>query len=175
MMGQKFLRTTMFLYKIQDGMTPANTEAEEMKTMKNALVLGMIAALLLTTTASAVDVNKPGNHIAVIEKKTSDGPSAAKTMSEFGLAPRVTLSLASTLTSNIENRGTMTWNDPDNKVISVFLTIFFHDGDVATVTLFDTREGDTPASKGRVTFGLTPAGYNPPLGSNGFAYVTVTD
>ena len=144
----------------------------------SALVLTIAMAGIADQTTVGKDRGKQaGNRVAVIEKKTGDAREAAPAgeLAEYGYAPRVTLSFPSTLFSGRETAGVMTWKDPDDKVLSVFLTVFFHDGDVATVTLFDTREGDIAASSGRITFGITPAGYAPPLGSNGFLIVTVTD
>ncbi|MEW6364650.1 MAG: hypothetical protein AB1714_08415 [Acidobacteriota bacterium] len=142
------------------------------------LVLAIsMAGVADQTTAGRARGKQAGNRASVIEKKTGDGREAAPAgeLAEYGYAPRVTLSFPSTLFSGRETAGVMTWKDPDDKVVSVFLTVFFHDGDAATVTLFDTREGDIAASTGRITFGITPAGYDPPLGSNGFLIVTVTD
>jgi len=146
--------------------------------MRSKVAMVMIAAVSFGASVFADEVKKPGNDVTVIEKKTSDGPREAvpnAPEAEYGLAPRVTLSFPSTIAGNVEVRGTMSWTDSDDKVVSVFLTIFFHDGDAATITLFDTRQGDIAASRGRITFGITAAGYNPPLGSNGFVFVTVTD
>ena len=142
--------------------------------MKHALALVIIAVFLSATSAFAADVSKPGNQIKIIETQTSTGHGIPQNgeKSEYGIAPKVKFTLPSTLVSNRDNRGKMSWDDPDDGVIYAYLTVFYHDGDVQTVALFDDN---IPASKGQVTFTISPRGYNPPLGSNGFAFVTVTD
>lgn len=141
---------------------------------------GAIMAATLTAGVSAerkVGSKQGQDRVTVIEKKTSNARDAGTVgvNAEFGNAPRVTLSFPSTVAGGFETRGKMTFRESDDRVISVFLTVFFHDGDVATVTLYDTRDGDPPASSGTITFGITAAAYQPDLGSNGTAIVTVTD
>ena len=146
--------------------------------MKHALAMIAVTGMVLSSGASAAELSKGADRITVVKKETNIVREAQRpnaTSAEYGYAPRVTLSFPSTIVGGVDTNGTMTWRDPDNKVTRVFLTVFFHDGDVGTVSLFDVRDGDNAASSGRITFAITAAGYDPNLGSNGTVIVTVTD
>lgn len=134
-------------------------------------------AMVLFTAAGAAALEKGSSRITVVEKKQTSEAAIEKLSAEaeYGYAPRVTLSAPSTMFGNYENRVKLTWRETDDRVISVFLTVFFHDGDVQTVNLYDTRLGDPPSSSGTINLTINPAAYDPDLGSNGTVIVTVTD
>ena len=147
---------------------------------RSSMVLASMFVMAVTAAAAEnvrLEAKPARNRITILEKKTNETRSTVPEapQAEIGYAPRVTLSLPSTLFGNFESRGKVTWRDSDDRVISVFLTVFFHDGDVATVSLYDTRDGDPPSYSGSISFGITPAAYEPDLGSIGTAIVTVTD
>ena len=99
------------------------------------------------TVSKAKLTTRPGSDGAVRNVSRRAMPSAADPE-----PTRLTLTFPTLVYPGEEIKGRLRFNDPDDFVFAIFITVFFPDGDVVTESLYDYRIDGGDIWKGSINF-----------------------
>jgi len=161
--------------------------AQEIKTF-NILSAIVLMLLLMTLFAAQVVVAQESTSKKIVvnkivkpsEKSKAADTSRAQKAGERGIStaavPRPTvvdLVFPTLVNPGSEVKGKVRFRDPDDYVFSIFITVFYPDGDVVTATLYDYREEGGDIWKGTIEFFVEIPDSETPL--PGTIFITTTD
>jgi ABC-type Na+ efflux pump permease subunit len=151
-------------------MKPAFDAAKQTQDFSLLSIVAVVLVILSLLMAPAVFAQEKGNSEKKITVKivnNSEKASKARDTTRSRSADKTSLALSpasvprpTKLTVNFPTlvnpgqnvKGYVRFNDPDDYIFSIFITVFYPDGDVVTSTLYDYRDEQTDLWKGRIDF-----------------------